>query len=165
MPPSTFSPLLFIATSCGILFEEVAASDATLPSVPEAISALRYAATVYDEAAMKTAVAHLVRLGRSALPPVHQLMGHEDANVRWKAIQTLAAIGVAIALHAGLAYALLHLAHQAPLPTPLSSSPIRPTNSRRPHVPWEESGFSSRCRSASPCRSTGMRFLAASKTS
>ena len=95
MPPSTFSPLLFIATSCGILFEQVAASDATLPSVPEAISALRYAATVYDEAAMKTAVAHLVRLGRSALPPVHQLMGHEDANVRWKAIQTLAAIGVA----------------------------------------------------------------------
>ncbi|MFG0581995.1 energy transducer TonB [Pseudomonas sp. zjy_9] len=31
------------------------------------------------------------------------------------------AIGVAIALHAGLAYVLLHLAHQAPLPTPLAT--------------------------------------------
>lgn len=31
------------------------------------------------------------------------------------------AIGVAIALHAGLAYVLLHLAHQTPLPTPLAT--------------------------------------------
>jgi len=31
------------------------------------------------------------------------------------------AIGVAIALHAGLAYVLLHLAHQAPLPIPLAT--------------------------------------------
>ena len=87
--------MLFVATSCGILFEQVVASDATWPSVPEAISALRYAATVYDEAAMKTAVAHLVRSGRSALPQVHQLVHHDDANVRWKAIETLGAIAVA----------------------------------------------------------------------
>ena len=78
-----------------MLFAQVAASDATAPSVPEAISHLRQAATVYDEAAMKTAVAHLARLGPAALPQVHQLVGHADANVRWKAIQTLGAIGIA----------------------------------------------------------------------
>ena len=95
MPHFGLSAFLSVATSCGLLTHQLTACDATTPSVPDAISALRQAAIVYDEAAMKTAVAHLVRSGRSALPQVHQLVHHDDANVRWKAIETLGAIGVA----------------------------------------------------------------------
>lgn len=95
MPHPGLPACLFAFSVCGALLQDGAASD--LPPVPvaQAISNLRDAATVYDEPAMKAAVAQLARIGRPALSQVEQLLHHDDANVRWKAVQTLGAIGIA----------------------------------------------------------------------
>ena len=96
MPSSAIPARLFTATVCGLLLQSTSACEVNSPiSLPQAISKLRHAATVYDEPAMKAAVERLVRLGPAALPQVRQLIRHENANVRWKAIQTLGFIGLA----------------------------------------------------------------------
>ncbi|MEE3373258.1 MAG: HEAT repeat domain-containing protein [Planctomycetota bacterium] len=96
MPHPVTPVCLFAASVCGLLLQASSAREPTSPiSVTQAISNLRQAATVYDEPAMEAAVERLVRFGPTAVPQVRQLARHEDANVRWKAIQTLGFIGLA----------------------------------------------------------------------
>ena len=78
-----------------MLLQPAAASGPPPIRVGQAISNLCHAATVYDEPAMKAAVAQLGRIGRPALPQVEKLLHHDNANVRWKAVQTLGAIAIA----------------------------------------------------------------------
>ena len=95
MPHPGLPACLFATSICGVLLQPAAASGPPPIRVGQAISNLCHAATVYDEPAMKAAVAQLGRIGRPALPQVEKLLHHDNANVRWKAVQTLGAIAIA----------------------------------------------------------------------